>query len=234
MTGLGGVYLVSFQMPFSKDIRTGQGWFDTNVNWFFNYLDDLDEELIVKDDFCPSEVKYHNNELEERIESRVNEYISWKVFGENRKALDEDDRLPNFFEDDVWGYVYHHICMFVRRKPTWYELKSTLPDEEREESHESPEDVVQTSETKSSGTKNVYAEYVGTTEFTIPSDVKEYAILWETLYYEDKDGNEVEVSPNYCVEDDIQLTKRPRKTYEKTNEALPFSGPTGSFCTLMD
>lgn len=107
-------------------------------------------------------------------------------------------------------------------------------NEECEASHESPEDVVQTSETKSSETKNVYAEYVGTTEFTIPSDVKEYAILWETLYYEDKDGNEVEVSPNYCVEDDIQLTKRPSKTYEKTNEALPFSGPTGSFCTLMD
>jgi hypothetical protein len=117
-------------MPFSKDIRVGQGWFNVNVNWFFEYLDGLDEEVIVKDDFCPSEVKYHNNEFEGEIEFRVNEYISWKVFGETRNALDKDDLLPDFFDEDIWGYVYHHICMLIRRKPTWYELKSTLPDEE--------------------------------------------------------------------------------------------------------
>jgi hypothetical protein len=102
-------------------------------------------------------------------------------------------------------------------------------NEECEESHESPETLPQLkkdfkelleelhtvkSETKSSETKNVYAEYVGNAEFTIPKDVKEYSILWEKLYYKDKDGNEVEVSPNYSVEDDVELTKRPRKTYE--------------------
>ena len=116
-------------MPYSKDIRVGQGWFNTNVNCFFDYLDGLDEELIVKDDFSPNEVKYHNTELEEQIEQRVNEYISWKVFGETRNKLDEDDALPSDFDDDVWGYVYDHICMLVKRQPTWYELRSTLKKE---------------------------------------------------------------------------------------------------------
>jgi hypothetical protein len=131
-------------MPYSKDIRCGQGWFKTNVNWFYNYLDEIDEEIVVKTsyksplendpeliDFSASETEYHNTTLEEEIELRVNEFISWKVFDETRKKLDEEDLLPEFFEDEgIWKYVYHHICMLVRRKPTWYELRSTLPDDE--------------------------------------------------------------------------------------------------------
>ena len=117
-------------MPYSKDIRCGQGWFRTNVNCFYDYLDGMDEELIVKDDFCSSEVIYHNTELEETIELKVNEYISWKVFGETRNKLDEDDSLPEEFNDDIWGYVHDSICRLVKRKPTWYELRSTLPDAE--------------------------------------------------------------------------------------------------------
>jgi hypothetical protein len=123
-------------MPYSKDIRVGQGWFNTNVNWFYNYLDEMDEELIVKTDCCESEVAYHNNHLEETIEEKVNEYISWKVFGETRNKLDENDTLPSYYPDDVWGYVYDHIIMLIKRKPTWYELKSTLPEEEDEEACE--------------------------------------------------------------------------------------------------
>ena len=120
-------------MPYSKDIRCGQGWFNTNVNWFYDYLDNMEEELIVKTDFCQSDIKYHDNTLEEEIELRVNEYISWKVFGEQREKVDEDDSLPEDFEDDVWGYVYHHICTLVRRKPTWYEMRSTLLEESDDE-----------------------------------------------------------------------------------------------------
>jgi len=116
-------------MPYSKDIRVGQGWFEVNVNWFYDYLDGMDEELIVSDDFCESEVEYHTTELEEEIERRVNEFISWNVFDEERTKLDKDDLLPSFFPKDIWGYVYHHICLFIRRKPTWYTLRSTLPEE---------------------------------------------------------------------------------------------------------
>ena len=112
-------------MPFAKDIRVGQGWFEVNVNCFFDYLDGMDEELIVKNDFCASEVAYHNKNLEEEIESKVNEYISWRVFGEERNKLDEEDFLPKEFEDDIWGYVYSQIWRLVRRKPTCYELRST-------------------------------------------------------------------------------------------------------------
>jgi hypothetical protein len=132
-------------MPYSKDIRCGEGWFNTNIAWFYQYLDEMNEELIVKTDCCESEVVFHTKELEEKIEEKVNDYISWKVFGQTRNKLDEDDRLPEDFEPSssidtgargVWAYVYHHICLFIRRKPTWYELESTLPEEEEEEACE--------------------------------------------------------------------------------------------------
>lgn len=121
-------------MPYSKDVRCGQGWFETNLNCFWTYLEESqEEELITKSDFCESEVKYHDDEMSAQIEERVNEYISWMVFSEKREKLDKDDLLPDSFEDDIWGYVYHHVCMYVRKHPTWYELRSTLPEEEEED-----------------------------------------------------------------------------------------------------
>jgi hypothetical protein len=125
-------------MPYCKDIRCGEGWFEVNVNSFYDYLENLDEELIVSDDFCESEVIYHRLELEEKIEEAVNEFIRWKVFNDESSPLDKDDLPPSFFEPHssietgsrgIWVYVYHHICLFIRRKPTWYTLRSTLPEE---------------------------------------------------------------------------------------------------------
>ena len=125
-------------MPYSKDIRCGEGWFTTNVNCFYEYLTDRDEEIVIrtsyksplKDDpepiyFSELEKQYHNTALEEEIEIRTNEYISWRVFGTIRKQLDEEDYLPDFFEDNIWGYVYHHICLFVRNHKTWYDHRDT-------------------------------------------------------------------------------------------------------------
>jgi hypothetical protein len=117
-------------MPYSKDIRCGEGWFNTNIAWFYQYLEEMDEELIVKTDHCESEVVYHTKELEAMIEEKVNDYISWNVFGQTRNKLDENDSLPEEYPDDVWGYVHDHLVMLIKRKPTWYELKSTLPEEE--------------------------------------------------------------------------------------------------------
>lgn len=119
-------------MPYSNDVRCGQEWFSTNVYRFYNYLDEMDEELIVSHEFCESEVAYHTKELEELIEQKVNDYISWAVFGETRFKLDETDSLPSEYPNDVWGYTHDHVCMFIKRKPTWYELRSTQPCEECE------------------------------------------------------------------------------------------------------
>lgn len=116
-------------MPSHDDIRSGHGWFDSNINCFYNYLENLDEEIVVKMDFGESECIFHESCLTTRIEERINEYIEWFIFKEHRRALDENDSLPDSFEDDIYGYVYYHICRYIQQKPSWYELKSTLPQE---------------------------------------------------------------------------------------------------------
>ena len=112
-------------MPYSKDIRCGWGFFDLNVNWFYDYLDRIGEELIVKTD-CDG-YSSHNELIEEMIENRANEFIDWVVFHQERKKDFENDDLPSEWakghKDDIWAYIYYHISRFVKLKPTWYELK---------------------------------------------------------------------------------------------------------------
>lgn len=128
-------------MPYSKDLRIGHGWFNTNINWFYDYLDNMSEELIVKtENFTPEEIQYHDNTLSEEIELRLNEYIAWKVFGETRKKRNDvpecfNDEPPQEFDEDPYGYVYHHILILVEKRKyegsisgPWYVLQSTQPD----------------------------------------------------------------------------------------------------------
>lgn len=125
-------------MPYSKDLRVGRGWFNTNINWFYDYLDSMSEELIVHtESFTPNEVKYHDNTLSEEIELRLNEYISWKVFGETRSERTDvpecySDSMPSNYDEDPYGYVYHHILILVEKNKSWYKLRSTDLGEEQE------------------------------------------------------------------------------------------------------
>ena len=125
-------------MPYSKDIRVGRGWFNTNVNWFYEYLDNMSEELIVEtENFTPDEVKYHDNTLSEEIELRLNEYISWKVFGESVKEHYDlpqcfSDYVPSDFDEDPYGYVYHWILILVQKHKAWYKLRNINGEEEEE------------------------------------------------------------------------------------------------------
>jgi len=112
-------------MPYTKDPRCGAGWFEANVNSFFTYLDDHNNQIIVKQDFCESEVKYHNQVLEELIEEKMNEYISWHVFGERRNQLDEDDILPKLY-DNIWMFVEDCVRIFIERKSSWYKFDDGL------------------------------------------------------------------------------------------------------------
>ena len=123
------------KMPYSKDIRAGSGWFNYNVNVFFDYLDSMSEEIILlRKGFSEEEIHHHNKLLEEEIENRVNQYIAWKVFGIISEELHSDSPdSPEFFEPKsncdintgVCGFVYHHVCKFLRANPSWYELRAT-------------------------------------------------------------------------------------------------------------
>lgn len=112
-------------MPYSKDLRIGHGWFNANLSWFDDYLDDMEEELIVNGE--GSEQKYRQNIMNEEIELRLNEYITWKVF--NGPAINS----VLDYDDDPYGYVYHHILILIDKhknvdepERSWYRLDPTV------------------------------------------------------------------------------------------------------------
>ena len=124
-------------MPYHKDSRCGPGWFEVNISHFYDYLDDRSEQLIVRGDFeidlnttfkYDRQLQYHDECLNEEIEQRLNEYISWKIFNETRNPLDEGDLLPDAF-CNPWAYVYHHVSRLVARKPQWYLLQPIFATE---------------------------------------------------------------------------------------------------------
>ena len=116
-------------MPHSKDLRCGEGWYDVNVNSFFDWFEDtFYQEIIVKSNFGKGEFQYHKKILEDEIEERVNEYIDYKLFGTERNPLDEEDvtLLPSNYNDvqrNVWYYVSDHVKRFIKQRPDWYTIK---------------------------------------------------------------------------------------------------------------
>ena len=68
-------------------------------------------------------------------------------------------------------------------------------------------------------TKKVFATYSGTSHFEIPSDVKEYSIIWDKLTYKDKEGVEHEVEPSVDASEDVELFKRPSDHWSENDES---------------
>lgn len=113
-------------MPHSRNIRCGSGWFNVNVNCFFDYLDQIGEEIIVKTEgFSFDEVRTHNIYLEELIESAVNDYILFTVFGERIRNDKSIPILPNR-SASAWQYVHYIFRTLLgesKDKSTWFELR---------------------------------------------------------------------------------------------------------------
>jgi len=91
------------------------------------YLSSIDEQIIFKvtDDIWPAErvQKLHETYLDEEIEKRTNEFIAWKVFGEMRIKLYDDDAVPAECFDNVWVYVHYHILRYIKVHHFWFEHK---------------------------------------------------------------------------------------------------------------
>ena len=110
-------------MPRTLDSRCGYGWFDFNTTVFYEFLSDItSEELIIKDDFCESERKYHETAIHDEMEFRMNEWVNWRIFETDRELLDEDDLLPSQFQTPM-AYIYYHVVRFIKNHASWYQLK---------------------------------------------------------------------------------------------------------------
>lgn len=114
-------------MPHSKDLRCGAGWYDINVNHFFEWMEETcKSEIEVSENFTPfsrAEFEYHERILHDEIEERMNEFLEYRIFNQFRPHLDEDDRLPKDFES-AYSYIYYHLLRLCKTRPTWYYVLS--------------------------------------------------------------------------------------------------------------
>lgn len=135
-------------MPHSKDLRCGAGWYDINVNHFFEWMEDRNHtEIEVSENFTPfsrAEFEYHERVLHDEIEERMNEFLDYRIFHKFRSLLDEDDRRPKDFPS-AYSYIYYHLLRLCKTRPTWYSVRTYEPECSVEEEPE-PEPLAQKAE----------------------------------------------------------------------------------------
>lgn len=114
-------------MVYRKDPRAGYGEFEFNIEWFYQYLDERNEELIVCDcDINGNEISQETMEereefLEEQIEKAVWSYIVYKIFRFENSRMKLD-------YDNVYDCMYDRALDIMREKPCHYQLRN-LDDE---------------------------------------------------------------------------------------------------------
>jgi len=157
-------------MVHSNDVRCGAGSWDVNINCFYDYLDSLDEELIVRDAPTQEEKEFRNSELEDKVEDAVTEYINWKVFGDESSYCAPDNRPPSAFGPfsacdtggGVWAYVYFQVCRFITWRSSWYELRSTLDEDKDALYQQNRQVIVEKIEAVKAEAKEQWPKYIGT------------------------------------------------------------------------
>ena len=118
-------------MVFRSDPRAGYGKFDFNVEWFYQYLDERQEELIIKKTNEKTGYEYTEDELSQReavferyLERAVDCYIGFSIFG------NKSTRIIFFREYDlsgyesVWDLLYDCLLDFLNTYPDYFTLRA--------------------------------------------------------------------------------------------------------------
>jgi hypothetical protein len=117
-------------MVFRKDPRAGYCTIDFNIEWFYQYLDERGEELIITK---TSATGYEYNEddlnrrescLEKYIERAVEYYIGYSVFGNKSKRIIMYKEVDLSGYDSVYDIMYDTMIDFLDENPDYYTLRA--------------------------------------------------------------------------------------------------------------
>jgi hypothetical protein len=118
-------------MVFRSDPRAGYGKFDFNVEWFYQYLDERQEELVLKrtneetgTEFTEEELLHRENVFERVLERSVEYWIGYSVFGNTstRIILYKEVDLSGY--ESVWEVLYDSMLDFLQTHPDYFTLKA--------------------------------------------------------------------------------------------------------------
>ena len=112
-------------MPYFADLRAGYGYFTLNVNWFWEYLSEQGEEIIINqfgitDEEIKNNTKFYDNLIDKEIEEAFDEYIRYIIFDKPKGIINND---IDFYENDPFGYAYDKMIKFINKHPRVYEFK---------------------------------------------------------------------------------------------------------------
>jgi len=116
-------------MVFRADPRAGYCKIDFNIEWFYQYLDERGEELIINRkwgtgiELTESELNDRENCLEKYIERAVDCWISYSVFGNKSKRIILYKEIDLSGYESVYDVMYNTMIDFINKNPDYYTLR---------------------------------------------------------------------------------------------------------------
>lgn len=118
-------------MVFRSDPRAGYCKIDFNIEWFYQYLDERGEELIITRINEKTGYEYNDDDLNRRqtcfekyIERAVENYIGYAVFGGSNKRIILYKEIDLSGYESVYDAMYDTMMDFLATYPDYYTLKT--------------------------------------------------------------------------------------------------------------
>ena len=118
-------------MVFRSDPRAGFGVFDFNVEWFYQYLDERGEELILKTvdektgkDFTEAELSQREKVFHHYLERGVELWIGYSVFGNKEIRIIHYKEYDMSGYENVWDVLYDCMIDFLAAYPDYFTLRA--------------------------------------------------------------------------------------------------------------
>lgn len=117
-------------MVFRSDPRAGYFKIDFNIEWFYQYLDERGEELVITPTRFCSGYEYSEDELARRqltlekyIERAVEYWMAYKVFGNTSKRIILYTEIDMSDYESVYDLMYAIMIEFIQQNPDYFTLR---------------------------------------------------------------------------------------------------------------
>jgi hypothetical protein len=116
-------------MVFRSDPRAGYCKVDFNVEWFYQYLDERGEELVVTPtsetgyEFCADELAFRERCLDKYLERAVEFWIGYSVFGNKSPRIILYKEMDMSGYESVWDVMYDVMLEYIDKNPHHFTLK---------------------------------------------------------------------------------------------------------------
>jgi len=125
------LFFIQLKMLHRSDPRAGYCKIDFNIEWFYQYLDERGEELVIKRinektgyEFSEDDLNRRQAVFERYIERAVDCWIGYSVFGNTATRIIFFREYDLSGYESVWDVMYDCLIDFLQTYPDYYTLKA--------------------------------------------------------------------------------------------------------------